>query len=178
VIPGFLNQATADCDSPVRKEANMASESFEQAKTRAMARYLDPGPEHLNCAQTVMRCALLAMDQDPELTSIGGYLGAGMVRMGHVCGALSGAAVALGLRDRLDVREGGAKNSAGTFGWLQELMRRFESEFGAVTCRELLGCDISTPEGFREAKRREATKRCPEYVGWTCDSLAEILDLT
>jgi hypothetical protein len=25
-------------------------------------------------------------------------------------------------------------------------------------------------------KKSQATKRCPEYVGWTCDRLAEILD--
>jgi len=140
-----------------------------------MAGYLDPGPKHLNCAQAVMRCGLLVMDQDPELTSIGGYLGGGIVRMGQACGALSGAAVSLGLRDQLTAPEG-PKSSAATFDSLQELMRKFESEFGAVTCKELLGCDISSPEGFREAKRRQATSRCPEYVAWTCDRLTDILE--
>ena len=153
----------------------MASERFEGAKAQAMAGYLDPGPNHLNCAQAVMRCGLLAMDQDPGLTSVGGYLGGGMVRMGQVCGALSGVAVALGLRDQLEVHQGPA-TSASTLDWMQELTRKFESEFGAVTCRGLLGCDISTSNGFREAKKSQATKRCPEFVGWTCDRLAEILD--
>jgi C_GCAxxG_C_C family probable redox protein len=153
----------------------MASEKFESAEAQAMARYLDPGPNHLNCAQAVMRCALLAMDQDSELTGVGGYLGGGMVRMGQVCGALSGTAVALGLRDQLGTQEG-SKAAASIFDWLQELTRKFEAEFGAVTCRELLGCDISTQEGFRDAKRSQATRRCPEYVSWTCDRLGEILD--
>lgn len=155
----------------------MASERSERAKAQAMAGYLDPGPKHLNCAQAVMRCGLLAMDQDPELTSVGGYLGGGMVRMGQLCGALSGTAVALGLRDQLDVQKG-PKTSAATLDWLQELTRKFESEFGAVTCRELLGCDISTPKGFREAKKRQATRHCSQYVAWTCDRLAETLDRT
>ncbi len=155
-------------------EANMASEHFEEAKAQALTRYLDPGPSHLNCAQTVMRCGLLAMDQDPELTGIGGYLGGGVVRMGQVCGALSGAAVALGLRDQLGVETG--SHSVETFDWLQALTRKFEAEFGAVTCGGLLGCDISTAQGFRAAKKSQATKRCPEFVSWTCDQLAEILD--
>ena len=153
----------------------MASDRFEGAKAQAMAGYLDPGPNHLNCAQAVMRCGLLAMDQDPGLTNVGGYLGGGMVRMGQVCGALSGTAVALGLRDQLEVHQG-PETSAATLDWMQDLTRKFESEFGAVTCKELLGCDISTPKGFREAKKSQATKRCPEFVAWTCDRLVEILD--
>ena len=133
----------------------MANERSERAKEQAMAGYLDPGPKHLNCAQAVMRCGLLAMDQDPELTSVGGYLGGGMVRMGQVCGVLSGAAVTLGLRDQLAGRDE-PRNSGSTLDALQEIMRKFESQFGAATCRELLGCDISSAEGFREAKRRQA----------------------
>ena len=152
----------------------MASERSERAIEQAMAGYLDPGPKHLNCAQAVMRCGLLVMDQDPELTNIGGYLGGGMVRMGQVCGALSGAAVTLGLRDRL--AGGDAPKIVGsTLDALQELIRKFELQFGAVTCKELLGCDISSREGFREAKRCQAMSRCPEYVAWTCAGLGEIL---
>jgi C_GCAxxG_C_C family probable redox protein len=153
----------------------MATEKSENAKAQALAGYLDPGPKHLNCAQAVMCSGLLIMDEDPEWTSVAGYLGGGMARMGQVCGALSGAAAALGLRDRLTAPEG-AKNSAATFDALQQLFREFESEFGAVTCKELLGCDISSPEGFREAKKRKALTRCPDYVAWACDHLSEILD--
>jgi C_GCAxxG_C_C family probable redox protein len=155
-------------------EANMASEHFEQAKAQALAGYLDPGPKHLNCAQAVLRCGLLAMDQDPELTGAAGYLGGGMARMGQVCGALSGTAVALGLRDQLGVQA--ATEDVKAFDWLQDLTRRFEAEFGTATCEGLLGCDISTAQGFRAAKKSQATKRCPEFVGWVCDRMAEILD--
>ncbi|MHB0979835.1 MAG: C-GCAxxG-C-C family protein [Thermoleophilia bacterium] len=153
----------------------MATEKSEHAKAEALAGYLDPGPKHLNCAQAVMLSGLLTMDEDPSLTSFAGYLGGGMVRMGQVCGALSGAAVTLGMRDRLAAQEQ-LKNSAATFDALQQLFRGFESELGAVTCKELLGCDISSPEGFREAKRCHALSRCPEYVAWVCDRLNEILD--
>lgn len=156
-------------------EGGMPSERFQRAKAAAMAGYLDPGPGHLNCAQTVARCGLLAMEQDPELTAACNYLGGGMVRMGQLCGALSGAAVALGFRDLL--AEKPEDDQPGyAFSWLQKLTQRFEAEFGSATCRGLLGCDISTAEGFRNAKRLRATRRCPDFVSWTCDQLAEILD--
>jgi C_GCAxxG_C_C family probable redox protein len=109
------------------------------------------------------------------LTEIAGYLGGGLARMGQVCGAMTGAAVTLGLRDQFG-GETQKQRSVDTFAWLQELVCAFEEEFGSVTCKGLLGCDISTAEGFREAKRSKATQRCPEFVGWTCDRLAEVLD--
>ena len=153
----------------------MASEHFEQAKAQALEGYLDPGPKHLNCAQAVLRCGLLARDLDPELTGVAGYLGGGVARMGQVCGALSGAAVSMGMRDQFGVKPEHA-GSINTFDWLQQLVREFEAEFGSATCAGLLGCDISTAEGFRQAKKTKATQRCPEFVGWTCDRLAEVLD--
>lgn len=152
----------------------MASEKFESAKAQAMAGYLDPGPGHLNCAQAVVRCCLLATDEDPDLISSCAYLGGGVARMGQVCGALSGAAVALGLCEAPP--PAGDRTGPTTFDHMQELIRAFEEQFGAVTCRDLLGRDISTAEGFREAKKTHATKRCPEFVGWTCDRVAEVLD--
>ena len=153
----------------------MASEKFEAAKAEAMAGYLDPGPDHLNCAQAVMRCGLVAMDQDPGLIHYASFLGGGMARMGEVCGALSGAAVTLGLHEQRQAEQG-IKSREATFAWLQQLVRDFEAQHGSVTCRGLLGCDISTPECFRQAKKNQATKGCPEYVSWVCDRLAEVID--
>ena len=47
----------------------MTPEKCAQAKAQAMAGYLDPGPNHLNCAQAVLTSALLATDDDPGLTN-------------------------------------------------------------------------------------------------------------
>ncbi len=154
----------------------MASEKFEQAKERAMKGYLDPGPDHLNCSQAVMRCGLLAMDQEPELTYYATFFGGGMARTGLVCGALSGAALALGLHEHLQAKKGG-KSGVSTFDWLQGFVRDFEDKFGSSACKGLLGCDISTAEGFRQAKKTHATKNCPDFVSYACDRLAEVIDL-
>lgn len=150
----------------------MTPDRCAEAKAQALAGYLDPGPKHLNCAQAVMLSGLLVMDEDPRLISTTGYLGGGMARMGQVCGALSGAAVTLGLRDHLAGDEL-PKNSG--FDPLQQLVRDFEEQFGAVTCRGLVGCDISSAEGFRQAKKSKALDRCPEFVAWTIDRLSQML---
>jgi C_GCAxxG_C_C family probable redox protein len=144
----------------------------EEAKAQAMAGYLDPGPNHLNCAQAVLSGGLLATDQDPALVSAANYFGGGMVRMGQTCGAITGAALALGLRD-LNANGALPRNSA--FEPLQRLMRDFEQEFGAIACKDLLGCDISTPEGFRHAKKTQALSRCPVFVEWTIDRLGALI---
>jgi len=151
------------------------SEKYEKAKERALEGYLDPGPDHLNCAQAVMRCGLLAMDQDPGLTYYASFLGGGMARMGLVCGALSGAALTLGLHEHLRA-ERGATGTEPSFDWLQALVHDFEDKFGSSACKGLLGCDISTAQGFRQAKRTQATKNCPEFVTYVCDRLAEVVD--
>ena len=63
------------------KEASTATERSEQAKAKALAGYRNPGPRHLNCAQAETLSSLLLIEQDPELTSVAGHLGGGMVRM-------------------------------------------------------------------------------------------------
>jgi C_GCAxxG_C_C family probable redox protein len=150
----------------------VTSDKCEQAKAQALAGYLDPGPGHLNCAQAVTLGGLLVAGQDPTLIDVANYLGGGMARMGEACGALTGAAIALGLRDHFG-DSALPKNSG--FDPLQQLIRDFELEFGALRCKDLLGCDISTAQGFRGAKKAQALSRCPKFVGWTIDRLGQVL---
>jgi len=150
------------------------SKSSKVARERAMARYLDAGAAHLNCAQTVMYCASLIMNQDPDWTDIGGYFGGGVSRMGQVCGAVSGACMSMGLRDYvmgLEDRKAWEANREK----IQRFMEAFAREFGDITCAGLLGMPINSPEAFREAKRRNALVNCPRYVAWVCDRLESLL---
>ena len=150
----------------------MTPEKCSHAKARALSGYLDPGPDHLNCAQAVLVAGLLSTDQDPALVGAANYFGGGIVRMGQTCGALTGAALALGLRD---VGADGSLPRSSGFDPLQAIMRDFEAEFGAVTCKGLLGCDISTAEGFRQAKKTQALSRCPVFVEWVIDRLGRVV---
>jgi C_GCAxxG_C_C family probable redox protein len=145
----------------------------QEAKERALAGYLDPGPGHLNCSQAVLLFGLLAMGEDPDSIALAGYLGGGMARMGETCGALSGAAVALGVRKQAGQEENPDPNA--TFEFLQRLFDDFETEFAARACRDLVGQDISSAAGFREAKKSKALARCPDFVTWTIDRLAPVV---
>jgi hypothetical protein len=45
-----------------------------------------------------------------------------------------------------------------------EFYRRFQREAGSVVCRELTGCDLTTPEGRAQFEAQNQHQRCTEYV--------------
>lgn len=145
-----------------------------QAKEDVLARLADTGPDHLHCSQAMVRFALLVLGYDPDLTTIGRYLGGGVAGMGEACGAITGAALALGIRDH-HLPGGAPQLEPATSEQLQELVRRFADQFGARRCRELTGFDLSEPEGFEAFQRSDAPERCGKYIGWMCDQLLPLL---
>ncbi len=145
-----------------------------QAKDEVLAHLADTGPDHLHCSQAVTLFALLVLGHDPELTTIGRYLGGGVVGMGEACGAITGAALSLGIRDH-HLPESAAHLEPATSEDLQTLVRRFTDQFGSRTCRELTGFDMSTPEGFEAFQQSDAPERCSTYVSWMCDQLLPLL---
>jgi len=159
-------------------------EEAARAKEESLARFADEGPGHINCAQAVLSFALRVEGMHPELITVARYFGGGVAGMGEVCGALSGAALALGLRDH-EAQRSPAGGRAGTErrpdpktarGALQDLMRAFSTEFGALGCRDLTGCDLTTPEGHDAFVKSGANQRCPLFVSWACDRLLPLLD--
>ncbi len=101
-----------------------------------------------NCAQAVFapQAARHGLDADTA-THVAAMFGGGIVRTGQMCGACSGGLLALGLAV--------AGREARPYGLGQEFLRRFAAARGSTTCRELLGCDLATPEGqaaFREQR--------------------------
>lgn len=155
----------------------MVSDESRQAKEAALAGFRDMGAEHLNCAQAVVRFATDLLGAEQDSVVLARYFGGGMTRMGEVCGALSGAALSLGLRDRcrgLSWPDGTSPDTRG----LQELFARFEAEFGALTCRELIGYVTQTPEGYERFKADDKYVSCESYVSWACDQLRDILEPT
>ena len=58
----------------------------------------------------------------------------------------------------------------------QEFIEKFNARNGAIACKELLGCDVSTPEGLTTAKHEQHfKKRCPKFVQDAAEILEEIL---
>ncbi|MCJ7797235.1 MAG: C-GCAxxG-C-C family protein, partial [Thermoleophilia bacterium] len=180
-LQGAGNKTTAvraayyhgDCDD-IHEEASMGTDTWQDAKDIAVTSFLDNGPAHLNCAQAVVVFAAHALQFDPKAVLAARYMGGGSVGMGHLCGALSGAILAPGLRDFFSGAEW-PDRAAPDKGALQQLIRDFEAEFGTATCLGLTGHDISSKEGYRAFKQDKISKRCADYVAWTCDRLEPIL---
>jgi C_GCAxxG_C_C family probable redox protein len=146
----------------------------DKAKADALARLADTGPGHIHCSQAVVRFAVLVQGHDPDLTTTGRYLGGGVVGLGETCGALTGAALALGLRD-FHLPGGAPEMEPPTAERLQELVREFTQKYGACRCRDLTGMDLSTPESLEAFHQSENPERCGGYISWMCDKLLPLL---
>lgn len=86
-----------------------------------------------NCCQAVLGACCEKFDLDPETAyRLGAFFGGGM-RRGEVCGAVSGALMALGLQY-------GDENNRKSLKSL-EFIKAFRAEYGSMLCKELLGED-------------------------------------
>jgi len=100
---------------------------------------------------------------------------AGGMRLGETCGAVTGAFMVLGLKfggADCETRDG----RDAVYAALADFVRRFEQRNRVVICRELLGCDISTPDGARKANREGLFRTiCPNLVKDAAEILEEML---
>lgn len=113
----------------------------------------------LCCSQAVFCAFAEDFGMDAEMAQkISAGLGGGVGRMREVCGAVTGATLALGLKYGPD--------KASVYPHVQELCARFKAECGSIVCRELLdGTGASqggTPETRSETYYRK--RPCAELV--------------
>jgi len=126
-----------------------------------------------NCAQAVLSAfaseAGLAEESALRLAS---PFGGGIGRRGQVCGALSGALMALGLRRGNDTPQGKEE----TYRLAGEFVKIFEERNGSILCRDLIGYDLSTVDGLQAARESEIFSLvCPALVESTAELLEEFL---
>ncbi len=125
--------------------------------------------ERFNCAQIVFSYLAGQIDSDPLLARrIAAAFGSGM-GTGDVCGCVTGALMAIGIKygssesHALASRKCIARKRS-------ELLEQFRQKHGTLLCRELLKCDVSTPEG--DAKRDAAKLKEKICVNLVCDTCA------
>ena len=153
----------------------MRSDAMLDAKAAALADFRAPGAAHKNCAQAVMLFALRYLGEDPAAAEYARYFGGGIARSGATCGTITGAALALGVRD-LHEPDTWAGRTAEGVDQLQAIINDFTVRFAHTTCRELTGCDIVTPEGYAAFKAQDmAEQRCAGFVDWMCERVADVL---
>jgi C_GCAxxG_C_C family probable redox protein len=132
--------------------------------------------EGFNCSQSILAAwsGRFGMDRETAMRTASAF-GAGMGRMGEVCGAVTGALMVIGLKHgQTDARDGQAKER--NYALTREFAERFRSRHGTLLCRELLGCDLTTPEGMEAARQmRLFTERCPRFVQDAAEILEKLL---
>jgi C_GCAxxG_C_C family probable redox protein len=130
-----------------------------------------------SCAQAVLTAYApsLGLERSDAIRVAGGF-GGGMGRMGLTCGALTGAIMVLGLGHAAqDPQDLAAKEA--TYARVRELVARFKAKHGRSGCRELIGCDISTPEGYQQARDEGVfVTHCRGYVRDACEILDRLLE--
>jgi C_GCAxxG_C_C family probable redox protein len=133
--------------------------------------------EGFSCSQAVLAtfAPQLGLERETAL-KIAGAFGGGMGRLGEVCGALTGALMALGLRyGCVNARNTDGKEEV--YRLARELANEFRARHGAILCRELLGCDISTPEGRNLAREKGLfANLCPQLVRDAAEIVQQMLE--
>lgn len=112
-----------------------------------------------NCSQAVFAAFADELGLDETLSKrLACGLGGGVGRMREVCGAVTAAAMVIGMR------RGPDKTAA--YPAVQEFCARFREETGSIVCRELLGGTGATAGGAPEERTANyyAQRPCVELV--------------
>jgi C_GCAxxG_C_C family probable redox protein len=100
-----------------------------------------------NCAQAVLSAlGPQAGLGTTECFRVAAAFGGGMARMGATCGAVTGGMMVLGLRHG-DRRIQEPAGRSAFYAKVQAFSACFARKHGSTVCRELIGCDLSTPAG-------------------------------
>ena len=134
--------------------------------------YFDRG---FHCSQAVLaayadQCGL----SEEKALKLGACFGSGM-RKGQVCGACTGALMVLGFLYGYDDPDNlKSKKTADEVN--DRMMDGFAEACGSCLCKEILGYDISTPEGKQRAREKNLFRDlCPQMVRNAVNVLENII---
>jgi C_GCAxxG_C_C family probable redox protein len=133
------------------------------------SRYAEKAVSHFkqdyNCAQSV----LLTMQEyygirrNRLIPRIATAFGGGIGRRGSLCGALTGAIMAIGLKHGTDKPVLIEKEKAYTLAL--EFYEQFVKECGSPFCRELIGYDLTNPEELERLRKSNVREeKCSFFV--------------
>ena len=127
------------------------------------------------CSQAILVVYGQRYGLDPKLAMKLSAGFAGGMCMAETCGAVTAAFMVLGscaCSDDCNTSKGREKVSS----LIKEFAARFEKKNNSLCCRNILGCDISTPDGLKAAKNKNLFKtQCPELVRDAAEILEDML---
>lgn len=127
-----------------------------------------------NCSQAVFSAYATQLGIDDETAlKLASPFGGGVARQGEVCGAVTGALMALGLGRGNATLENKEEN----YRLADEFIKRFQEQHGTILCRELIGYNLSKPEELQKAREQGVfVSACPGFVKDAAKLVEEILD--
>ena len=131
-----------------------------------------------NCSQSVLAAYAeqFGLTEEQALKVAGGF-GGGMGRMAETCGAVTGAIMVIGLKFA-STTPGDMQGKENAYAVVREFVHRFKGRNVTVLCRELLDCDISTPEGMKRAQQEKLIKKCcPKLIQDAAEILDQLIEL-
>lgn len=144
-----------------------------QSKVENATRRFNDG---YNCAQAVFTsyAPLFGMGE-PDALRIATAFGGGMGHLQEVCGALTGAFLAIGCCCGMrQLTDQAAKDR--TYELVQDLGKRFAVMHGGLRCKGLLGCDLNTEAGRAQVKEQKLRDtKCLVFVQDACRLLEDLL---
>lgn len=120
--------------------------------------------QRFHCSQAVLAAFAEELGlTEKQALKLGACFGGGMCK-GEVCGACTGALMALGLKfGQCEIGDTDSKTKTNDI--TVKFLEAFKNENGSYMCRELLGCDLATPEGKLYAIEHNLfTEFCPKMV--------------
>jgi C_GCAxxG_C_C family probable redox protein len=118
-----------------------------------------------SCSQAVFSALAERWQIGPEVSlRVSAGFGGGIARSAGTCGCVTGAIMALGLTQSGVDPEANRSAKEKTNELCRTFMRTFEERNGSTVCSALLGCDISTPEGFAVHRKGAHRPLCTKLV--------------
>ncbi len=131
----------------------------------------------LNCAESLLLVVSKHSGSGKEgalfIPRIATGFGGGIARNGDICGALSGAVMAISLALG---RDGPDQSRDQCYTAVDQFYNDFAKTFGSCKCRDLTRVDFKTPEGnviYRERVHREC---CAPIVEWAAKTAGRIIE--
>ena len=130
-----------------------------------------------NCAQSVVMSFADDMKYSKELAlKMAAGFGGGMGKQQETCGAVTGAIMVLGLMKGEQVNNNDELKTQ-AYGAVKELTREFTEAFKTTSCRDLIGCDLNTPEGSAKFKEERIMENvCADCVKRAVEIIESIRD--
>ena len=128
------------------------------------------------CSQAILSTygTSFGLSQDIAL-KLSSPFGAGMGRLGNTCGAVTSAFMVIVLKYG-NTRGSEDEKKEKAYGATKEFVDKFISQNGTLICKELLDCDISTPEGRNKATIENLfINLCPKFVQGSAEILEQLL---